>query len=70
MRLLTKAEQDRIIETLYQKVSQEYPFYLPKDGIQVISGKLEGQLCVCIVDVCVLTDDLWTIEKLPLTAHP
>ena len=43
MRLLPKEEQGTIVEVLYERVSQEYPFYLPKDGVQVISGKMEGE---------------------------
>lgn len=42
MRLLQKEDQDRIIKVLYDRVSQEYPFLLPEDGVQVIAGKLEG----------------------------
>jgi Golgi nucleoside diphosphatase len=43
MRLLPAGDQTRIMEALYEKVSLEYPFHLPKDGVQVISGKLEGR---------------------------
>lgn len=45
MRLLPKEEQRRIVEVLYERVSQEFPFHLPKDGVQVISGKMEGEEC-------------------------
>lgn len=43
MRLLSKAEQDRIVQVISAKVTETYPFHLPKDGVQVISGKLEGK---------------------------
>ena len=42
MRLLSGEVQDRIILHLQERVTREWPFRLPKDGIQVISGKLEG----------------------------
>lgn len=44
MRLLQSEAQDRIILHLQERVTREWPFRLPKDGIQVISGKLEGEL--------------------------
>ena len=47
MRLLPVEDQARIVEVLYEKVSMEYPFHLPKDGVQVISGKLEGKQGLC-----------------------
>ena len=43
MRLLSAEAQDRIILHLQERVTREWPFRLPKDGIQVISGKLEGR---------------------------
>lgn len=46
MRLLSKENQRRIIDVLNERVAEEYPFYLPRDGIQVISGKLEGMVRV------------------------
>ena len=48
MRLLATEVQDRIVLHLEETVTREWPFRLPKDGIQVISGKLEGQhLSLC-----------------------
>ena len=44
LRLLPKTDQDRIVSHLYLVLPLEYPFHLPKDGVQVIPGKLEGQL--------------------------
>ncbi|XP_064382622.1 ectonucleoside triphosphate diphosphohydrolase 7-like [Halichondria panicea] len=42
MRLLSLGHQERIMDYIAAAVSREYPFHLSKDGIQVISGKLEG----------------------------
>ena len=42
MRLLPSETQERVIMHLQEMVTREWPFRLPKDGIQVISGKLEG----------------------------
>ena len=43
MRLLPTEDQERITSILYRTISDTYPFYLPQDGIDVISGKLEGR---------------------------
>lgn len=51
MRLLPKEQQGRIVEVLYERVLQEYPFHLPKDGVQVISGKMEGEGVAFIVQL-------------------
>ncbi len=42
MRLLSLGHQERIMDYITVALSREYPFHLPKDGVQVISGKLEG----------------------------
>ena len=42
MRLLPSEAQERTILHLQEGVTRQWPFRLPKDGIQVISGKLEG----------------------------
>ena len=42
MRLLPSETQERVIIHLQETVTRKWPFRLPKDGIQVISGKLEG----------------------------
>lgn len=44
MRLLPAEAQDNVIIHLQEAVTREWPFRLPTDGIQVISGKLEGQM--------------------------
>lgn len=46
MRLLPTQDQERITSSLYRTISDTYPFYLPQDGIEVISGKLEGMKCL------------------------
>lgn len=42
MRLLDEEEREMIVGTLQQRISEEYPFHLPQDGVEVISGKMEG----------------------------
>ncbi len=54
MRLLPEEDRDRIISVLRSKVAEYYPFHLPKDSIQVITGKMEGTEVVIIVVVVVV----------------
>ena len=42
MRLLPSETQERVVIHLQERVTRDWPFRLPKDGVQVISGKLEG----------------------------
>ena len=53
MRLLSDEDQRVMVAHLTMALTEEYPFHLPQDGVQVISGQLEGA-CVCVcVCVCV-----------------
>jgi hypothetical protein len=42
MRFLEEEDQAVILGHLAQSVSLNYPFHIPQDGIQVISGQMEG----------------------------
>ena len=42
MRLLTKEQQSIIISHIQKRVAEQYPFYLPSDSVEVLSGKMEG----------------------------
>lgn len=42
MRFLLAEDQERVITHLNTALPQEYPFHLPQDGIQIITGQLEG----------------------------
>ena len=52
MRLLPQLQQNVIIHSLKEAVPQQYPFHLPKDGIQVIPGKMEGTYSHDIMSMC------------------
>ena len=45
MRLLGEEEREMIMGTLHRRISEEYLFHLPQDGVEVISGKMEGESC-------------------------
>ena len=45
MRFLEEGDQALILGHLAQSISLNYPFHIPQDGIQVISGQMEGE-CV------------------------
>jgi Golgi nucleoside diphosphatase len=47
MRFLEEEDQAVILGHLAQSVSLNYPFHIPQDGIQVISGQMEGE-CVLV----------------------
>ena len=53
MRFLEEEDQVVILGHLTHSISLNYPFHISQDGIQVISGQMEG-VCVCVcVGVCV-----------------
>ena len=45
MRLLSKVEREELIGFIRNQVLVEYSFYLPSDGVRVITGEMEGELC-------------------------
>ena len=45
MRLLSEVEQEELIGFIQKQVLAEYSFYLPSDGVSVITGEMEGKLC-------------------------
>ena len=45
MRLLSEVEQEELIGFIRKQVLVEYSFYLPSDGVRVITGEMEGKLC-------------------------
>lgn len=42
MRLLEEEDQATIVRHLSARVAEDYPFHIPQDAIQVISGQMEG----------------------------
>lgn len=44
MRLLDKEQQAVIMNHLQKRVAEQYPFYLPSDSVEVLSGQMEGGL--------------------------
>ena len=43
MRFLEEEDQAAILGHLANLISLSYPFHVPQDGIQVISGQMEGE---------------------------
>ena len=44
MRLLDKELQATIMNHLQKRAAEQYPFYLPTDSVEVLSGQMEGGL--------------------------
>ena len=43
MRLLSKEQQIAVMSHIQQRTAEQYPFYLPSDSVEVLSGKMEGR---------------------------
>ena len=74
MRFLGERDQATILGHLSHSITANYPFHVPQDAIQVISGQMEGvcvRMCVCVhvcVCACVCVTDSATLHQQVCTA--